>query len=117
MKQITGLTSHPYQVFTMTDEGVGDIIFTLRFRDRVAAWYLDVESDTLTLRGFRLSQGKNVLDQYRRTARFGISVLTADNIDPCLLNDWASGRATLYLLDEEDTEAIHAVILENGEAG
>jgi len=115
MKQITGLTAHPKQIFTMTDESVGDITFTIQYRDRVAAWYLDVESSTLTLRGFRLGKAKNALDQYRRVARFGVTVQTTDRVDPCLLTDWETGRATMYLLDEADTEAVHDYILANGE--
>lgn len=112
MTQITGLTSHPKQVFTMqSPTGQGEITFRLQYRDRVSAWYLDIESPTLTIRGFRLSRGKNVLDQYRRTARFGITIITTDRIDPCLLSDWETGRAVMYLLDQEDTDIIHDLMV------
>jgi len=110
-KRITGIKAYPIQNFTMSHPGgVGLIRFRVFFKPRLSAWFIDIESDRLNVNGFRLTTSKNILSQYRRNAGFGLAVLSAEGVDPILLNDFESGRVEMYLLTEEETREIAEAI-------
>lgn len=105
-KQITGITPHPSQVFTIDDPGGGLIKFRLLFKPRLRAWFIDIESNSLTLYGLRLVLCQNLLYQYRRNITFGLSVLAPDGVPPMLIDDFTTGRVEIYLLDSSEVDAI-----------
>ena len=111
MTQITGLKSSPIQVFTAADPNTGSpILFTLTYRPRVQSWYADIVFGSFTLHGFRLTKYPNVLQAYRNIIPFGLGIAVTDEIDPFLINDFVSGRVTLYLLLASEVAEIQVLI-------
>ena len=62
--------------------------------------------------GFKLLRGPNVFRQYRNTFGFGITIATTDSGEPCMINDFSSGRVIMYLLTEEECDSVESLIEE-----
>jgi len=111
MTQITGLLASPLQVFTAADPNTGSpIAFTLTYRPRVQGWFADIVFGSFTLHGFRITKYPNILQAYRNIIPFGLGVAITDDLDPFLINDFTSGRVTLYLLLASEVAEIQALI-------
>lgn len=113
MVAITGLTSAPFQTFTIADpNGGGDITFSIYYRPRTQCWYFDIAFKTFTGKGFKLVRDPDVLSRHSKQIPFGLFVAVSDNFEPYLINDFYTGRVTLYLLTSEERDDIAAKILE-----
>lgn len=109
--QITGLTTYPSQNLTIPHPaGDGLIKMKIYYKPRLSAWFMDIDSDKLKIKGFRIFLSPNILVQYRRNSGFGMAVVSNDGIEPLLLNDFSSGRIEIYILDESDAEYYNNVI-------
>lgn len=118
MVQVTGLKASPDQSLTIADpNGGGPIKLRLVFRPRVQSWYIDIEFGAFTLNGFRLAVCPNRLGQYVNRIPFGLAVVTENNLDPFLINDFSSGAASLYLLTSAEVEEIAAAVRAGGITG
>jgi hypothetical protein len=99
MVKVTGLKSHPLQSFSINDPNGGGVIdFTLYYRPRVRAWFMDIAFKTFAMNGYKLTFGYNILESYNNVIPFGLGVYSPDTSDPFLVDDFASGRISLYLL-------------------
>lgn len=106
MTQITGLKSAPFQTFNVpapTTEKQA-IRFSLSYRPRVRSWFLDLVYGTFEVDGLRMARGVNMLRNYRLP--FGLAVYVSDDLDPMFVDDFATGRAVMYLLSEDDMKSI-----------
>lgn len=111
MVQVTGLGAVPVQTFSMqSPNGDGVIYFTLSFRPRVRSWFLDIKLGNYAVNGFKLLRGPNVFRQYRNTFGFGITIATTDMSEPAMINDFSSGRVTMYLLTGGECDSIESLI-------
>lgn len=83
---------------------------TFTYRPRVQSWFADIAFGTFTLNGFRLTRYPNVLQAYKNIIPFGLGVAVTDQFDPFMINDFVSGRVTLYLLLSSEVATIQAAI-------
>ena len=67
-----------------------------------AFWVMDVAYNTFTVYNITLCTGVNVLRQWKNVLPFGLSVISNDGLDPCFVDDFTSGRITLFVLDSID---------------
>lgn len=105
MVQITGLKASPNQSFTINDpNGGGGINFTLNYRPRVRAWFMDIAFGDFVMNGYKLTYGFNILESYRNIIPFGLEVYSVDTSDPFLVDDFVSGRISLFLLTSAEVE-------------
>jgi len=112
MVQITGLTSNPSQTFNVPDPVTRKIIyFSLYFSPRTQNWYIDIKYETFTARGLKLVRGQNVLSRHINTLPFGLSVVITDTFEPFLINDFVSGRVSLFLLTHSDALTVRDMII------
>jgi len=112
MVQITGLTSNPSQTFNVPDPVTRKIIyFSLYFSPRTQNWYIDIKYETFTARGLKLVRGPNVLSRHINTLPFGLSVVITDTFEPFLINDFVSGRVSLFLLTHADVLTVRDMII------
>lgn len=102
MIKLTQLTNSASQQFTLTSESGEAIAFALRFLPRVNKWVFDCAFGNLNLKGASLIKGPNILRGYREIIDFGLMCVSTDGQDPYYLNDFATGRVTLYLLNAAD---------------
>lgn len=111
MKQILGLTRRPSQKFTIAaPNGGGDITVTLNYRPRVQGWFIDIAFKSFALNGYKITRGPNILGKFRNVIPFGLGVTVADNYEPFLINDFESGRVSLFLLTTAEVAEVVTLI-------
>lgn len=106
MLQINNITNDPRQTFILVGENQEHINFTLYYQPTQRGWFFDISYGSFSASGLRLSSSINALRQFRNLIPFGLLVLTEDGYEPYYLNDFESGRVTLYLLNANDVELI-----------
>ena len=113
MIKITGLTSTPSQTFNIPDPVTRKkISFALYFSPRCQSWYFDVTYEGFTAKGLKLVRGMNILSRHINTLPFGLTVSVEDNFEPFLINDFSSGRVSLFLLTHAECLEVHDLIIE-----
>lgn len=111
IQRITGLKASPLQSLTVADPNTGDSIsITLTYRPRVQGWFIDLSFRTFVLHGYKLFRSPNALDKFSNEIPFGLMVVSSDHSEPFLVNDFTSGRISLYLLTSEQVAEIQAAI-------
>lgn len=112
MNALTNVTNDPNQVLTVIlDDGTG-VQINLVYRPAIQRWTMDLNhNDTFLVDGINISVFPNLLQPWKEFAGFGIGCTTLDGADPIYLDDFSNGRATLYVLNEADVEAINATYL------
>lgn len=92
------------QHIVITDDQ--EITLTLRFLPVVQAWFFDVSYGGRSASGFRLAL--NVLHMQSQNFPFDFIVedTSGRDIDPFRLDDFATGRCNLYMLQSEDMAEI-----------
>ena len=106
MQEITELNNDSRQKITLvTDTGI-EIPFLLEFKPNQEGWFFDLEYNDTVLNGVRLCTFPNVLRQFKNIFPFGIACLTTDGGEPYYIDDFSSGRASIFLLNEEEVEFI-----------
>lgn len=73
-------------------------------------WTMSMEYSGKTYEGIGLCCYPNVMRQWKNLIPFGISCATADQTDPFDVNDFTSGRVSMFLLDADDVEALEATV-------
>lgn len=113
MIQITGLSSDPFQTFTIADpNGGGDISFTFYFRPRVSCWFMDISFGSFEANGLKIVQGANIIYRHHNQIPFGIGVSVSDGFEPYLINDLKTERVLMYLLTTEEVDELHELAVE-----
>jgi len=113
MVSITGLSSSPFQTLNIADpNGGGDISFTFYYRPRTQCWYFDVAFKTFTAKGMKIVRGPDILSRHSNQIPFGLFVAVSDNFEPYLINDFYTGRVTLYLLTTAERDDIGEKIID-----
>lgn len=107
---LTQLTNSANQQFTLTSESGQAIAFALRFLPRINSWVFDCSQGELTVKGSRLANSPNLLRQWRNLIDFGLMCISTDGGEPEFLNDLATGRVSLYLLNAVDVADIETNI-------
>lgn len=111
MVQISGLKATSEQSFTANDpNGGGTISFTFYYRPRVQSWFMDIAFKNFTMNGYKINHGPNIIDSYSNVIPFGLMVLLTDDLDPCFINDFTSGRVFLYLMTSAEVAEMEALI-------
>ena len=62
------------------------------------------------MNGYKINHGPNILSSYSNVIPFGLMVLLTDDLDPCLINDFTSGRVSLYLMSSAEVAEMEALI-------
>lgn len=111
MIKITGLTSNPTQTFNIPDPVTRKTLyFTLYFSARCQCWYFDVTYEGFTAKGLKLVRSMNSLSRHINVLPFGLIVSVFDGFEPFLINDFVSGRVSLFLITHAEAEEIQAAI-------
>lgn len=104
MLLITGLTSDATQEFTLVGEQGENISFKLYYFPGQIGWFYDVSYGNFNVTGQRLVVSPNTLNQWINIIEFGLGCTSSDGDDPFYIDDFISGRISLYLLNSTDIE-------------
>lgn len=113
MTQIDNLTDAADQTSTLILPDNTAVTMRLRFHPRTSRWVADVgyAAQNFQVNGLNLCCMPNVMRPWRGTLPFGIAFMTADLTDPFNLNDFASGRVAVYLLNAADVALVESQII------
>lgn len=116
MKLINAIKGSPNQTFVMTLDNGDTINTTLNFIENSAGWFIKLNYlGNDIVENLRLATSPNILQQLADIIPFGLAITTTDNYEPVALDDFTSGRASMFLLNEEDVAAINAAIYANND--
>ena len=110
MQQIANLTDDANQTthVVLPDGSIVDI--NLIYIGTVQMWMYSVTHPLLTVTGRVLCNHPNNLRNWKNIIPFGLGCLVNDGSEPLLQNDFISGRVTLYILDEDEVQAVEGGI-------
>jgi hypothetical protein len=104
MRTITNLQAAGQQTFKTPIEAGGQAEITLIYGPITRMWYANIKYGTCTINGVRLARSVNVMHQYRNACPFGIAVITRDEAEPFLINDFSTGRVQIGILTREEVQ-------------
>jgi len=103
--QITDIDGDAHQRHTILLDD-SEVVLSLRFHPTVEMWVTDVEYGGRKVSGVKLSVGV----MHMRSQNFPFDIVVTDNtgqgLDPLRLDDFESGRCSLYVLNAADMEVI-----------
>lgn len=105
MRILEGLSSEPAQSLQHILDTGDRITIKLKYRPAIQMWYMDIISDQITLYGYRIVNSFNMLHQYMNTIDFGIAIFIDDWTEPLLINDFATQRVRIGILNAAEVEA------------
>ena len=106
MLKITNFTKQPFQTCKLPLETRESVDFKLYFSPTQLSWYFDFSYQDVTCNGNKLVLGVNILRAFKNIIPFGLAVEADQGIEPFKLDDFSTGRVSVYLLNQEDVELI-----------
>ena len=112
MRQITSISDDSKQAMSIVLDNGEKIAFSLEYISNQRGWFMSfVYGDRLTVKGHRIVTSPNMLRAFKESVPFGISCVTNDKQEPINLDDFSTGRCTLYLLNSDDVEDVENNII------
>ncbi len=116
MKQINSITDDAKQSLAIILEDGSRVQTTLNYIAAQNGWFYSFIYGDFTSNNRRLVNSPNMIRQFRNILPFGLACLVTDGYEPVYIDDFTSGRVTLFVLNEEDvleTETLITVTLPN----
>ncbi len=108
--QIQSLTNFANQITQLQLLDGSIAVMELIYQGATERWVMNVSYGDVVINGINLCCYPNVLRQWKETLPFGLACVTADQTDPVDINDFATGRAQIYLLDQTDIVEIDSSV-------
>lgn len=100
--QITNLTNFADQITQLQLVDGSIVTMELIYQGATERWIMNISYGDFEDDGIGVCCYPNLLRQWKEILPFGIACVTADQTDPFDINDFATGRAIIYLLDSAD---------------
>jgi hypothetical protein len=110
MFQITHITDDPKQKQTLVLPDGSLIGLSIRFVEMQFGWFADLTHEDFVLNGLRITVSPNMLHQYRNLIPFGLMCASAQSREPSQKQDFSSGSAKLYVLDEDEVDQYASIL-------
>lgn len=80
---------------------------TIYFRPMQLGWFINsiTYQTKFILRGMRITNSPNMLNQFRNKIPFGLGCFSAGNREPSQQKDFSSGASQLYILSAAEVAA------------
>lgn len=101
MYKVNQITADPLQTQNLVLPDGTTIIFSLQFVQQQYGWFfnsLAYSPTNFLITGMRICNSPNMLHQFRNVIPFGLACYSVSDREPQLLQDFASGASTLYVL-------------------
>lgn len=112
MKRITEITDSAIQTLNIVGENNERITLNLRYMPTQQGWYFNLSYEDFTVNGCRLVNHVNCLNSYKNLLPFGIFCTSANGLDPTFIDDFTTGRNSVYLLTNDDVDNIEVIVNE-----
>lgn len=110
MQEITSITSSPKQKMTLILENNETVDLKLYYLGRQESWFYDFTYNNLTVNCSRVTLSPNALRQFKHLIPFGISFSADDSVEPFSIDDFASGRVKMYVLNGDEVKQVETEI-------
>ena len=110
MRIITEFTDNPKQTCTLVLENQETVAFNLYFYETQLSWYFDFTYNDVISNGNKVVLGANILRSFKNIIPFGLAFQANDGVEPFAVDDFTTGRVSVYLLSKADVEAMEANI-------
>jgi hypothetical protein len=105
VKRISNISSDPFQQQNVTLPDGGTCALQMKYIAQQEGWFFTLISwRNFTIKGVRITNDQNILNQWKNILPFGIACQTEGNREPTQLEDFYSGASNLFLLNSEDLE-------------
>ena len=104
MKELTILGNEPRQIFTIILDNNIKIPMTFEYRANQTGWFMGFEYNGIKYSNIRITTSYNLFRAYRSWLPFGLRCDTADNLEPMDIDDFITGYATIYVLNQSDID-------------
>jgi hypothetical protein len=102
MQQISSISDLPNQQANIQLPDGSLANFTFYLKPRIQRWLFDLAHPVLNLTGRVLTTHPNILRQWKNVINFGLAVIASDGADPFYIEDFLTGRITLYVLNSSE---------------
>lgn len=106
MIRVDNLSANANQVCKVSLSDGSIVALTFTYNPATQRWALDVEKDKFAVYGLGVCVNPNLLRPWRDAQKFGVACVTGDAVDPVLVDDFSSGRAVIYILENDDIIAV-----------
>lgn len=106
IKILTTLNENAYQSLSFVTNNGEEVSLTFRFIPSQETWFVDVDSDSLTVHGLALTAFVNLLDPYHNNISWGLYVWSKDGFDPWKIEDFTSGRIKVAVIEDFECSVI-----------
>jgi hypothetical protein len=106
IRVLSTLNDNAYQTVSFDTKKGERVKLTFRFIPSQETWIFDVESPSLTVYGLALSAFVNLLDPYHNIISWGMYVWSKDGFDPWRIDDFATGRIRVAVLEDLENAVI-----------
>lgn len=112
MRYIDRITDTARQRLRLTGNEDQIVTMVLRYMPSQQAWYADFIYEEFSVYGVQVVASPNLLRGYKNKIPFGITVTTETGIDPYKIDDFLSGRAKMFLMNETDVSQFEEALFE-----
>ena len=112
MKKINTISNRGKQTTQLLLDDGSVVVMELKYVDNNQGWMYSLTHSTsgFSVVNRRIVNSPNLLRAFRNVIDWGISCTTTDLQEPIFLDDFYTGRASLYLLNETDVSDIEELI-------
>lgn len=111
MQQLDTFTDAANQLFNVPLADASILQLAFIFRGATQRWTVDIVHPQLTLHGFDLCLGPNIVRQWRNVVPFGIALTSVDDLDPVQPQDFQTGRVSVFILSPAEVQQVETDIL------
>lgn len=106
MKQITSITAEPKQRFSVRLDDSSMVNIKLEYSDANRCWFMDINYGGYESTCIQVTNSPNILRQIKNLYNFGIGCSVTDGTEPWFVDDFITGRASLYVLNKADVDYV-----------
>ncbi len=111
MQLIQQITSAPLQTQTLILTNGISLTLQMYFRPIQQGWFFNsLTYQSFQLNGLRISNQLNMLRQWKNLIPFGLACISTQNREPSLIQDFASGASSLYILSAAEVAEYEAFL-------
>ncbi len=112
MKLITAISNDAKQSMNIVLDNGTTVAMTLEYIGSQKGWFASLVYGTIqTFNLRRVVTSPNMLRAMRSVIPFGLACVTTDGLEPIYIDDFSSGRASLYILNSTDVAYVEQTII------
>ncbi len=114
MQAITNLSDEASQISKVVLDDGSVVTFDFIYLPTIERWSMNVSHPDITINSLILCAGPNVLRDFRNVIPFGLGCYSTDGADPFYIEDFSSGRITLYVLSADEVAFFETNVFGHG---